>query len=136
MDQRRAGARRRIHARRDPDLTLRRRDRAVQAEFPERARHAQDEQRLGFLRAQRAEREAVAVEQPAAAAGPRLGAHRHAGRAERIEIAVDGPDGYLQLPGQAAGGHRPAGLKQEDQADQAVGAHETRIRIIADRGCQ
>ena len=54
----------------DPDLAVRRGEGTVQAEFPQRARYPQDEQGLGLVRAQGTEREAVAVHELAAAAGP------------------------------------------------------------------
>jgi len=54
----------------DPDLAVCRGDGAVQSELAQGARYSQDEQCLGFFRAQGAEREAVAVQELAAAAWP------------------------------------------------------------------
>lgn len=111
-----------------PDLAVRRGGRAVQAEVAQGARHAQDQQRLGLLRAQPAEREPVNVEELAAAAGPGFGADRHARGAQHLQVLVDRPDGYLQLPGEVAGGHPAPRLEREHQGNQAIGTHETRAR--------
>ena len=76
----------------DPDLALRGHGRAFQAKLADGTRHAQDQQGLGFFRAQATEREAVAVEKLAATFWPRLGQHRNPGRAERLKVAVDRAD--------------------------------------------
>ena len=89
----------------------------LQAELAQGAGHAEDEQGLGFFRAQPPERETVAVQELAAAARARFGAHRHPGGAERLEVPVDRPDRHLKLAGQVRGGRLSAGLEQEHQAD-------------------
>ena len=123
MDQRA-----RVRSGRDPDLAVRRGGSALQAELAEGAGHAEDEQGLGLFRAQPAERESVAVQELAAAARARIGADRNAGGAERVEVPVDRPDRHLELAGEVRGGRLSAGLKQQNQADQAVGAHRTQAR--------
>jgi len=108
----------------------------IKTELAQRFWHPQDEQGLGLLRPQTAEREPVVVHQPAAAAGPGLGDDRHARGAERLQVTVDGPDAHPELGGERPRGHRTPGLKQQDQAEQAVGAHERKTRPIADTRCQ
>ena len=100
----------------------------VQAELAQRAGHAQDEQGLGFVRAQAAQREAVSLDQLAAAARARLGADRDAGAAEGLEVPVDGPHTDLEFRGERRGGHPAPGLEQQHQGHQPVGTHPQKTR--------
>ena len=83
----------------DPDLPVRGGQRARQPELAQHGRNAQDEQGLGLIRPQTAEREPVAVHQPAAAARSRLGDDRDTRRAERRQVPVDRPDADPELGG-------------------------------------
>lgn len=60
----------------DPDLPVRRGQRVGQTEFAQHLGYPQDQYCLGFLRAQRTEREPVTVQEPAAAARPGLRQYR------------------------------------------------------------
>jgi hypothetical protein len=120
----------------DLDLPVRRVQGMIKTELAQRFWHPQDEQGLGLLRPQTAEREPVVVHQPAAAAGPGLGDDRNARGAERLQVTVDGPDTHPELGGERPRGHHAPRLKQQDQAEQAVGAHERKTRPIADTRCQ
>lgn len=123
-------------ARGDPDLPVRRREEALQAELAQGAWHAQDEQGLGFRWPQAAKREAVARDELAAAAGSRFGEDRHPGDAERRQVPVDRPDRDLELLSQGLGGRPSPGLEQQDQGHQPVGAHHSRLDRFADMRCQ
>ncbi|HEY4463593.1 MAG TPA: hypothetical protein VGN41_13090 [Streptosporangiaceae bacterium] len=64
----------------NPDLTLRRGQRPIQPQLAQDGGDTQDEQRFGLVRTKAAQREPVAVEEPAAAARSGVGDDRHAGR--------------------------------------------------------
>jgi len=136
VDERRAWAGLVRQTRRDPDLALRGREGGIQPELADGARHPEDEQGLGLLRAQAAKGKSVPVQQLAAAARPRFGPDGDAGGTQCLEVAVDRPDGDLELLGEGHGGRPSAGLEQEDQGHQAVGTHESRLEQIADMRCQ
>ena len=136
MNEGRAGSAGTGQARGHPDLPVRRGSGGVQPELAQRAGHAQDEQGLGFLRAQAAEREAVSLDQLAATAGPGLRPDRDAGAAEGLEVPVDGPHADLEFRGERHGGHPAPGLEQQHQGHQPVGAHPRRLDQIADMRCQ
>ena len=112
----------------DPDLPVRGGQRARQPKLAQHGRHAQDEQGLGLIRPQATEREPVAVQQPAAAARSRLGDDRDARRAECLQVPVDRPDADPEFGGERPRGRRAPGLEQQGQREQAVGAHEGKIR--------
>jgi len=76
--------------------------------------HAQDEQSLGLIRPQAAQREPVAVHQPAAAARSRLGDDRDTRGAERLQVLVDRPDADPQFGGERSRGRRAPGLERQD----------------------
>ena len=98
--------------------------------------HAQDKQGLGLIWPQSAEREPVAVHQPAAAARSRLGDDRDTRGAERFQVPVDRPDANPQLGGERPRGRHAPCLEQQGQREQAIGAHEQRLDAIADTRCQ
>ena len=112
----------------DPDLPVRGGQGARQPQVAQDGRHAQDEQGLGLIRPQAAEREPVAVHQPAAAARSRLGDDRHSRRAERLQVPIDRPDADPELGGERPRGRRAPRLEQQGQREQAVGAHERKVR--------
>jgi hypothetical protein len=111
-----------------PDLPVRGGQGARQPQVAQHGRHAQDEQGLGFVWPQAAEREPVAVHQPAATAWSRLGDDRDARGTERLQVPVDGPDTDAEFGGERPRGRRPPGLEQQGQREQAVGAHERKLR--------
>ena len=49
--------------------------------------------------------------------------HRHARGAQRLDVAVDRPDGDLELAGELGGGHAAAGLEEQEQGDEAGRTH-------------
>ena len=111
----------------DPDLPVRGGQGARQPQVAQHGRHAQDEQGLGFVRPQAAEREPVAVHQPAAAARSRLGDDRDARGAERLQVPVDRPDADAELGGERPRGRHAPCLEQQGQREQAVGAHKRKV---------
>ena len=111
-----------------PDLAVGRVQGLVETELAQDAGHAQDEQGLGLVGTQAAQREAVAVHEPAPAAGTGLGQDGDPGRGQRLEVPVDRPDGDLEL-GRQGPGRRPAPrLQQQDQGQQPVGAHAIKTK--------
>ena len=111
----------------DPDLPVRGGQRTLQAELAQDGRHAQDEQGLGLVRPQAAEREPVAVHQPAAAARSRLGDDGDARRAERLQVPVDRPDADPEFGGERPRGRPAPRLEQQGQREQPVGTHERKV---------
>ncbi len=87
------------------------------------AGHASDEETADLGVGQAGEARAVALAQGAAAAGAAVGDDRHARRAQGVEVAVDGALGALEFGGERGGGHAPARLEQQQQGEQAIGAH-------------
>jgi hypothetical protein len=136
VDERRPRAALVRQTRRDPDLALRGREGGIQPELADGARHPEDEQGLGLLGAQAAKGKTVSVQQLAAPARTRFGADGHACGPECLEVAVDRPDGDLELLCECHGGRPSPGLEQEHQGHQAVGAHKSRLEQIADIRCQ
>ena len=95
----------------------------VEAEVGEQACRIADEQRLRFRVVQPADIGTVAGhETPPAVCAP-LGHHRHAGNAKRLHVAKDRPFGHFQPPGELRRRHPSAGLEQQDDRDEAIGAH-------------
>ena len=78
----------------------------------------------------------VAAHQLDAAAGTALAVDRDTGRAERLDVAVDGAHRHLELGRQLVGGGASAPLQQEQQLDEAAGAHVAIVDGITDRRCQ
>ena len=115
----------------DLDLPVRGGQRARQPELAQDSGHAQDEQRLGLVRPQAAQREPVAVHQPAAAARPRLGDDRDTRRAKRRQVPVDGPDADPEFTGERPRGRRTPRLEQQGQREQPVGTHERKVTPVS-----
>ena len=111
----------------DLDLAVGRGQGPVEPQVPQRRGHPQDEQCLGLVSPQPAQREPVAVHQPAPAAGPGFGDHRDACGPERLEVAVHGPDRHPEFGGQVPRGRPAARLQEQDQGHQPVGAHRIRL---------
>ncbi len=93
----------------------------------EKIPHPRDWERH-LLGPQATQREPVAVHQPAAAAGPRLGDDRNARGAERAQVPVDRPDADPEFGGERPRGRPAPGLEQQDHPEQAVGTHERKTR--------
>ena len=76
---------------------------------------AEHEQRAHLAFGQPCQVGAVAVEQRVAALRSRLAVDRHPRGAERVDVAVDGPLGDLQLPGELLCSHPAAGLEEHQK---------------------
>ena len=83
-----------------------------------RARQAPQEHRLGLVGRQAGQTRPVAVNEADTAVRASLGVDRDARLGERLDVAVDRPDGYLELLGQFRGRHPTAGLEQEQDVDE------------------
>jgi hypothetical protein len=75
---------------------------------------------------------AIALQQLIAATVPGIAVQRDARRAERFNVAVNRADRNLKLAGQLLGCHPPAGLQQQEQGQQAAGAHAPSIAGFTD----
>ena len=115
----------------DLDLPVRGGQRARQPELAQDRGHAQDEQRLGLVRPQAAQREPVAVHQPAAATRSRLGDDRDTRRAQRRQVPVHGPDADPEFVGERPRGRRAPRLEQQGQREQPVGTHERKVTPLS-----
>ena len=94
-----------------------------EAELRGGARQARQEHRLGLVGGQARQARPVAVDEADAAVRAALGVDRDAGLGERLDVAVDRPDGDLELLGQLRRRHPAAGLEQEQDVDEPAGAH-------------
>ena len=97
---------------RGEDLELGGRDDGPEAELGGRPGQPGQEQRLGLLAGHPGQPRPVAVDQPDAAVDAALGVDRHARRAERLDVAMDGPFGDLELARRArrrSAGRAPGG---------------------------
>ena len=104
-----------------------------EAELGGRAGEPGQEQRLGLVRGHAGQPRPVAVDEADAAVRPALGEDRDAGRAQLLDVAVDGPDGDLQLTGELRRGQAAAALEQEQQVDEAAGTHLPEDSPVHDR---
>ena len=77
------------------------------------------EQRLGLVAGQAGQARAVAVDQLDPAMRTAFGIDRHAGRAERVDVAVDGPLADLELACEDGGRHPTACLQKEKELYQS-----------------
>ena len=59
-----------------------------------------------------------------------FGIDRHARRAERLDIAMDGPFRDLELARELAGGHPAAGLEEQQHRHETRRAHARTIRLF------
>lgn len=104
-------------------LQLGRREHLAQAQVRRRAGQSGQEQRLGLLGVQPGEPGPVTAQQLVAAAVPGVAVDRDARAAERVDVAVHGPDRYPQLRGEFAGGQPAPVLEQQDEGQEAGRAH-------------
>ena len=101
------------------DLELRRRDDRAQAELGGRAGQPREEQGLGLVGGHPGQSRPVAVHEADAAMGPAVRIDRDTGGAQGIHVAMDAPDGDLQLA-RELGRRQPAPrLEQEQQRHEA-----------------
>lgn len=83
----------------------------------------EDEQRACLVVGQPGDVGAVAGQQPYTAAASALRPHRDAGGGQRLDVAVDGADGDLQVLGELDVGDPFAGLQEQQDGQQSVGFH-------------
>jgi hypothetical protein len=57
-----------------------------------------------------------------------LGVDRDTRLGEGLDVAIDRPNGYLELVGQFRGRHPATGLEEEQHIDQSTGSHRPTIR--------
>ena len=80
----------------------------------------------------------VAVDEANAAMRPPFGVDRDPRLGERLHVAVDRPDGDLELRGELRGGHPAPRLEQQEDVDETAGSHQRRILlmtgIVSNRG--
>ncbi len=100
-------------------LEARRRNDGPQSQLGRRSRQSRQEQGLRLLAGQPGEPGPVAVDELDAAVGPTFGVDRHAGRAERVDVTMHRPLGYLELAGQHGGRRSTPGLQEEEQLDES-----------------
>jgi hypothetical protein len=94
-----------------------------EAQLRGRTGQTREEHRFGLVGGQAGQPGPVAVDEADAAVRAALGVDRHAGFRQRLDVAVDRPDGHLELLGELRRRHPAAGLEQEQDVDQAAGAH-------------
>jgi hypothetical protein len=99
----------------------------------EAARHGEAEQGRDRLAAiERDRRHEEAFEQAIAAAGAALGVDRHAGRAQHLDIAIDGADRDLEALCQRARRHPPAIAQQQQDGEAAFDSVHDRAIVTID----
>ena len=108
---------------RGADLELGRGEHRAEAELGGGAGQAGQAERLRLVRAEPGQPGAVAVDQLVAAAVPGVAVQRDAGRVQRLDVPVDRADRHLELAGELGRGQAAAGLQQQEDGDQAAGAH-------------
>ena len=126
LDQPR-GAGPQLRRQRGEDLELRGRDDRPETELRGRSRQSRQEERLGLLAGHPGQARPVAVDEPDPAVRPALRVDRDARRAERLDVAMDGPLGDLELLGELGGGQLAAGLEQQEERHEARRTHAGRI---------
>jgi hypothetical protein len=102
---------------------LRRRQQISEPKFCRRSRQPGEEEGRGFGRRQTGELGAIPVEELEPAIGTAIGIDRHICRTQLVDVAIDGPDGDLELLGQGPRGHPPAGLQEHEDRQQSARAH-------------
>jgi hypothetical protein len=117
------GPRPKLGRQRGHDLQACRGDDRAKSKLRGRARHTGQEHGLGFVRGQARQAGAVAVHQPDAAMRASFRVDRNAGLGQRLDVAIDRPNGHLELPGQLTCRHPVACLEQEEDVDESAGAH-------------
>ena len=105
------------------DLQPGRRDDRPEAELGGRAGQPRQEQRLGLVGGHPGEPRPVAVDEADAAVRSAIGVDRDAGRAQRIDVAVDRPDRDLELLGELRGGLAAARLEEQQERDESGRTH-------------
>ena len=104
-------------------LQLRVRHRVAEPELGRRSGQTREEQRLRLRRGQPGQPRSPAFEQRKAAVAADIGINRHPGRAELVDVAIDGADRDFELFGQRLGGHPAAALEQHHDGEKAARTH-------------
>ena len=101
-------------------------DRA-EAELGSRSGDARQEERLRLVRSHPRQPRPVAVDQADSTVRTALGVDRHAGGGQRLDVAMDGPFRDFELRGELGGSQPAATLEEQEQRNEAGGAHGRRI---------
>ncbi len=96
---------------------------AGEAEVVGCVRESCERQRACLGRRQRSQPGAVVVVQSHPAVAPGLAVDRYAGRAQRVDVAVDRPDRDGELPRECCGARPAARLQQYQHRNQSLGPH-------------
>lgn len=89
---------------------------------------AGQEQGAGLDVGQAGEAGAVAVHEAESAGRPAVHLDGDPGGAERVDVPVHGADGDLELGGEFGGGHPAPVLEEQEEGEEAVGAHDGIVR--------
>src|SRR4029079_12099444 len=103
------------------------RDDRAQPELGGGSGQARQEQGFGLLGSHAGQARPIPVDEADAAGRATLGVDRDPRRTELLDVAVDRPDRHLELARQLRAGHATALLQEEQQIDQATGAHPDRV---------
>ena len=104
-------------------LQARRRELPTEAELGGGAGHPGRKERFGLVRGQSGQARPVAAREPVTARGSPYGLDGNARGSERLDVAVDGPDGDLEPLGELGGRQQAARLQQQEQRDEPSRAH-------------
>ena len=121
------GAAAQLRRQRGIDLRLCRHEHGAQPELARRRRQPGEPERDRLVRREPGEPRLVAVDELDAAARSALGVHGNAGLAQRLDVAVDRSQRHLQLLGQLRSRHPTAVLEQQEQLEEAAGAHSSTV---------
>ena len=117
------GARPELGRERGEDLQPGGRDDRPEPELGRGSGQPRQEERLGLVGGHPGQPGPVAIHQADPAVRPAFGIDRDPSLAERLDVAMDRPDRDLELIGQLARRQLAAGLEEEEQRDEAGGAH-------------
>ena len=123
-----------LRRQRGEDLELRRGHDGPEAELGGGPGHPGQEQRLGLVAGHPGQARPVAVDEADPAVRAALGVDRDAGRAQRLDVAMDRPLGDLELGGELGGGQLASRLEEEQHRDESGGAHAATIASFMPEG--
>ena len=104
-------------------LDLGRRGGGAKAEIVGGVAKSAQEQRFRLARRQAVEAHPIAVDEPVAAFRAALGIDRHAGSAQRVDVAIDRAHRNLQRLGERRGGHLAARLEGGENGQEPARTH-------------